>query len=103
MNGMESGLDDSPRFYPRRFVPSFIAGLLPRNIRAVDLNCWLFQSYINSAFISGEAGQPNTAKQLFSRGIELAKIIDRDLWCEEEQAWLDRRPDGSFVKLYPRY
>ncbi len=99
LNGMESGLDDSPRFYPRRFVPSFIAGLLPRNICAVDLNCWLFQSYINSAFISLEAGQPSTAKQLYSRGTQLAKKIDQDLWCEEEQAWLDRRPDDSFVRV----
>jgi len=98
LNGMESGLDDSPRFYPRRFVPSFIAGLLPRNICAVDLNCWLFQSYINSAFISWEAGQPNTAKQLYLRGTRLAEKIDQDLWCEEGQAWLDQRPDGSFVR-----
>jgi hypothetical protein len=99
LNGMESGLDDSPRFYPRRYVPSFIAGLLPRNIRAVDLNCWLFQSYINSAYISREAGQSSAAKQLFSRSTQLAEIIDRDLWCEEEQAWLDRHPDGSFVNV----
>jgi hypothetical protein len=99
LNGMESGLDDSPRFYPRRFVPSFIAGLLPRYISAVDLNCWLFQSYINSSFINFEAGQPKTAKRLYARGIELAQKIDQDYWCEEEQAWLDRRPDGSFVKV----
>lgn len=98
LNGMESGLDDSPRFYPRRFLPSFIAGLLPCNIRAVDLNCWLFQSYMNSAYISQVAGQASWASQLYSRGVELAEKIDRDLWCEEEQAWLDRHPDGRFLR-----
>lgn len=98
LNGMESGLDDSPRFYPRRFVPSFIAGVLPRNIRAVDLNCWLFQSYVNAAFIGREAGRPEAVNELYARGTALAEKIDRELWCEEEQAWLDRRPDGAFVR-----
>ena len=99
LNGLESGLDDSPRFYPRSFLPSFIVGLIPRFLSAVDLNCWLFQSYMNLAHLSREANRENDAHDYYGRANELKKIIDEELWSAEEGAWLDRR-NGRFIPVF---
>ncbi len=96
INGLESGLDDSPRFYPRTFLPSFIVGLIPRFLSAVDLNCWLFQSYTNLSYLSREAGQETDAEIYLSRAIALKEIIDEKLWSVDDEAWLDLR-NGRFI------
>ncbi len=98
INGLESGLDDSPRFYPPSFLPSFIIGVVPRFFSAVDLNCWLYQSYINTAYLCREAGQDENAKSYFERGLELKERIDQELWSPDHGAWLDRR-NGKFIKV----
>jgi len=99
INGLESGLDDSPRFYPPSFLPSFIIGVVPRLFSAVDLNCWLFQSYANIAFLSAEAGHVEDARVFRARARDLKERIDRELWSEEHQAWLDKKGSGKFIKV----
>ncbi len=98
INGLESGLDDSPRFYPPSFLPSFIIGVVPRFFSAVDLNSWLFQSYINVAYLSKQAGLTEEALDYRQRGLALKERIDKELWSEEYQAWLDRR-NGRFIEV----
>lgn len=98
INGLESGLDDSPRFYPPSFLPSFIIGLVPRFFSAIDLNCWVFQSYINTAYLCRAAGLDNDAAYYYERGHRLKKRIDQELWSSEHEAWLDRR-NGKFIKV----
>ncbi len=98
LNGLESGLDDSPRFYPPSFLPSFIIGLVPRFFSAVDLNCWLFQTYINIAYLCRKAGLDKEADDYEARGLKLKDRIDRELWSAEHQAWLDRR-NGRFIEV----
>ncbi len=99
INGLESGLDDSPRFYPPSFLPSFIIGVIPRFFCAVDLNCWLYQSYTNAAYLTEEAGRTEEAARYRTRGRELKKRIDQELWSEEHQAWLDRR-NGKYIEVF---
>lgn len=99
LNGLESGLDDSPRFYPRSFLPSFIVGLIPRFLSAVDLNCWIYQSYMNYAWLSRETQQENDADYCLKRAAELREIIDQKLWSAADGAWLDRR-NGSFARIF---
>ncbi len=99
INGLESGLDDSPRFYPPSFLPSFIIGVVPRFFCAVDLNSWLFQSYINAAYLSKKAGLDEEGAQYEAKGFALKERIDRELWSEKHQAWLDRR-NGSFIEVF---
>ncbi len=99
INGLESGLDDSPRFYPPSFLPSFIIGVIPRFFSAIDLNCWLYQSYVNAAYLSNEAGLKEEAAQYQARGRELKERIDHELWSEKHQAWLDRRNE-SFIEVF---
>lgn len=98
INGLESGLDDSPRFYPPSFLPSFIVGLIPRFFSALDLNCWLFQSYLNIAYLSREAGLEDEAAQYLARSSELKERIDEELWSSKHEAWLDRR-NGKFIEV----
>ncbi len=98
LNGLESGLDDSPRFYPPSFLPSFVIGLVPRFFSAVDLNCWLYQSYMNIAYLSSEAGQDVDAANCLVAAKRLREMIDRDLWSESHSAWLDRR-NGKFIEV----
>jgi putative isomerase len=98
INGLESGLDDSPRFYPRSFLPSFMVGLIPRFLSAVDLNCWLFQSYTNLSYLSREAGRGTDAEQYLRRADALKEIIDEKLWSADDGAWLDCR-NGRFIKV----
>ncbi len=98
INGLESGLDDSPRFYPPSFLPSFVIGLVPRFFSAIDLNCWLFQSYINTAYLCEKAGENDAALTYRERGRELKDRIDQDLWSEKCQAWLDRR-NGKYIEV----
>ncbi len=99
INGLESGLDDSPRFYPRSFLPSFVIGLMPRFLSAVDLNCWLFQSYLNLSYLSREADRMRDVEKYLLRADELMNMIDEKLWSPEDSAWLDRR-NGSFVRVF---
>lgn len=98
INGLESGLDDSPRFYPPSFLPSFIVGLIPRFFSAVDLNCWLFQSYLNLSYLCKEAGLQAEAAQYLACSSELKERIDEELWSEIHEAWLDKRND-SFIEV----
>ncbi len=98
LNGLESGLDDSPRFYPPSFLPSFIIGLVPRFFSAVDLNCWIFQSYINVAYLCRKAGLAKDAEDYEAKGMELREKIDRELWSPEHEAWLDRR-NGRYITV----
>jgi len=99
INGLESGLDDSPRFYPPSFLPSFIIGLVPRFFSAVDLNCWIFQSYVNVAYLCRKAGLEEDAAGYLQRGLDLRERIDRDLWNPRHEAWLDRR-NGKFIEVF---
>jgi len=99
INGLESGLDDSPRFYPPSFLPSFIIGLVPRFFSAVDLNCWIFQSYINVAYLCRKAGLKEEAADYLKRGFALKEKIDQDSWDPKHQAWLDRR-NGRFIEVF---
>lgn len=101
INGLESGLDDSPRFYPPSFLPSFIIGLFPKFFCAVDLNCWLYQSYINAAYLAGESGLTKDALAYKARAVELSKKIDNDLWSPEHEAWLDRQNDQFITVITP--
>ncbi len=98
INGLESGLDDSPRFYPPSFLPSFIIGLVPRFFSAVDLNCWIFQSYMNVAYLCRKAGLEEEAARYLKRGYDLKEKIDHDLWDPAHRAWLDRR-NGKFIEV----
>ncbi|MDW7730030.1 MAG: trehalase family glycosidase [Bacillota bacterium] len=98
INGLESGLDDSPRFYPPSFLPSFIIGLVPRLFCAVDLNCWLYQSYTNASYLAGEAGLIKEASTYKTRAAELSEKIDNELWSPEHDAWLDRQ-NGKFIEV----
>ncbi len=98
INGLESGLDDSPRFYPPSFLPSFIIGLVPRFFSAVDLNCWIFQSYINVAYLCRKAGLEEEADEYQKRGCELKERIDSELWNSDHEAWLDLR-NGKFIEV----
>ena len=98
LNGLESGLDDSPRFYPPSYFPSFIIGLVPRFFSAIDLNCWIFQSYINTSYLCRKAGLNNEADDYRDKGRDLKRRIDEELWSPEQQAWLDRR-NGSFINV----
>jgi len=99
INGLESGLDDSPRFYPPSFLPSFIIGIVPRFFSAVDLNCWLFQSYTNASYLNKEAGLDEEAKHFQARGHDLRERIEQELWSENHLAWLDRR-NGRFIEVF---
>ncbi len=99
INGLESGLDDSPRFYPPSFLPSFIIGLVPRFFSAVDLNCWIFQSYINTAYLCRKAGLNEEADEYKRRGLSLRDRIDTELWDPDHEAWLDRR-NGKFIEVF---
>ncbi len=99
INGLESGLDDSPRFYPPSFLPSFIIGLVPRFFSAVDLNCWIFQSYTNVAYLCKKAGLEKEANEYLERGSVLKDKIDSELWDPANQAWLDRR-NGKFIEVF---
>ncbi len=99
LNGLESGLDDSPRFYPRSFLPSFIIGLMPRFLSAVDLNCWIYQSYLNLSCLCREAKQKGEAERYYYRAIELGEMIDRQLWSPPDSAWLDCRK-GKMVRVF---
>ena len=99
INGLESGLDDSPRFYPRSLLPSFIIGLMPRFLSAVDLNCWMYQSYLNLAYLSREAGLPQDFGEFHEKAEKLREKIDRELWSPEENAWLDRHK-GKLVRVF---
>jgi len=98
LNGLESGLDDSPRFYPPSFLPSFIIGLVPRFFSAVDLNCWLFQSYLNVAYLCRKAGLLDEAARYNEHSGELKKKITEGLWSSKQEAWLDRR-NGTFIEV----
>jgi len=98
LNGLESGLDDSPRFYPPSFLPSFIIGLFPRFFSAIDLNCWIFQSYMNTSYLCRKAGLEKDADDYQGRGSELKERIDEELWSSEHEAWLDRR-NGKFIEV----
>lgn len=98
INGLESGLDDSPRFYPPSFLPSFIIGLFPRFFSAVDLNCWLFQTYLNLAYLSSEAALEEDAAKYLVTGRALKERIDEELWSSKHEAWLDRR-NGKFIEV----
>jgi hypothetical protein len=99
INGLESGLDDSPRFYPPSFLPSFVVGLIPRFFSAVDLNCWLFQSYMNTAYLCKEAGLEEEGSDYLSLGSKLKDRIENELWSAEDEAWLDRRGD-KFIRVF---
>jgi hypothetical protein len=98
INGLESGLDDSPRFYPPSFLPSFIIGLVPRFFAAVDLNCWLYQSYVNTSYLAGQAGLQSDSTEYLLRANQLEEGIDQQLWSQEHEAWLDRR-NGKFIDV----
>ncbi|MGM0651814.1 MAG: MGH1-like glycoside hydrolase domain-containing protein, partial [Bacillota bacterium] len=98
INGLESGLDDSPRFYPPSFLPSFVIGLVPRFFSAIDLNCWIFQSYINTAYLCEKAGENEAAFNYRQRGRELKNRIEHELWSEKCQAWLDKR-NGKYIEV----
>ncbi len=98
INGLESGLDDSPRFYPPSFLPSFIIGVVPRFFCAIDLNCWLYQSYMNVAFLCSQAGLDQEWSSYILRAKELKGKIENDLWSAEHEAWLDRR-NGKFIEV----
>ncbi len=98
INGLESGLDDSPRFYPPSFLPSFVIGLVPRFFSAVDLNCWIFQSYINVSYLCKQAGLDREAAHYLERGFGLKQKIDDELWSDEHEAWLDRR-NGKYIEV----
>lgn len=98
INGLESGLDDSPRFYPPSFLPSFVIGLFPRFFCAVDLNCWLFQTYLNLAYLSNEAALEEDAAKYLVNGRALKERIDEELWSSRHEAWLDRR-NGKFIEV----
>ena len=98
LNGLESGLDDSPRFYPPSFLPSFIIGLVPRFFGAVDLNCWIFQSYLNLAYLCSKAGCEEDAARYLLNSRTLKKRIDEELWSDDLEAWLDLR-NGKFIEV----
>lgn len=98
INGLESGLDDSPRFYPPSFLPSFIIGLMPRFFCAVDLNCWLYQAYMNVAYLCSKAGLVEANAHYLENGMKLKTMIDEELWSPGHEAWLDRR-NGSFIEV----
>lgn len=98
INGLESGLDDSPRFYPPSFLPSFIIGIIPRLFSAIDLNCWLYQSYMNVSFLCAQAGLDREWASYLERARELKDKIDTELWSPEYRAWLDRR-NGKFIEV----
>ena len=98
LNGLESGLDDSPRFYPPSFLPSFIIGTVPRFFCAIDLNCWLYQSYMNLAFLSSQAGLDDDWSKYLLRAKELKDKIENELWSVEHEAWLDRR-NGKYIEV----
>lgn len=101
INGLESGLDDSPRFYPPSFLPSFIIGLVPRFFSAVDLNSWLYQSYVNTAYLAGEADFQNDKTDYLLKANKLKEDIDQQLWSNEYEAWLDRRNDKYIEVITP--
>ncbi len=98
LNGLESGLDDSPRFYPPSFLPSFIIGLIPRFFGAVDLNCWIFQSYLNLAYLCNKANCEEDAAKYLLKSFALKERIDEELWSDEHQAWLDIR-NGKYIEV----
>ncbi len=98
LNGLESGLDDSPRFYPPSFLPSFIIGIVPRFFAAVDLNCWLYQSYLNIAYLSERFGGGNFAS-LRKKADELKALINTELFSDEHGCWLDKR-NGKFIEVF---
>ena len=98
INGLESGLDDSPRFYPPSYLPSFIIGLVPRIFAAVDLNCWLYQSYMNTAYLCRKAGLDQSAGQLRTKSEALKKEIDNKLWSDRWGCWLDQQ-NGDHIEV----
>ncbi len=98
LNGLESGLDDSPRFYPPSFLPSFIIGLVPRFFSAIDLNCWIYQSYKNISYLCFQDGRLEQADAYRALSTNLKNRIDEELWSEKHKAWLDRR-NGKFIEV----
>ena len=76
--GWESGWDDSPRWD---------SGV--RNIFAIDLNCYMVIFYRNLKQIAEKLNLPKEAKVWQHKADLLTARIERSLWCEDEECYLD--------------
>jgi hypothetical protein len=85
--GPDSGMDNSPRFDKGP------------NFDAVDLNCFAVNECQFLRSMAQEIGLEDEAELWVKLRTELADKINDRLWNEEEGFYLDRRKNGSWVRV----
>lgn len=99
-NGLESGWDDSPRFYDISLIRNMVA-ILPRKTAAIDLNCWLYQTLDLSSRMADSLGDGHKAAEARENANDLARKVEDHMWSSTKGAWADldrwgrERPVGS--------
>jgi hypothetical protein len=89
-SGWSSGMDNSPRSKADKFYP-------PYSWVDYDANEALAAYYIGK--IAAQLGESKIFQEFQDLHAEIKELVNREMWCKEDQFYWDLEKDGSFMKV----